>query len=104
MNIFEDWAFECISKDSVIIASPCLISAIILSSDGTSASSCDIYDSRGTKVNKILTLRAPANQSAIVLSAFPIRCNNGIYIDVGSNVECVTVFYKAVYSEKEIKD
>lgn len=52
-----------------------------------------LYNGRSTGGDKVATFKGPANRSWEIPFPHPVLLHNGIYIDVGSNVDEVTVFW-----------
>ena len=71
-----------------------LVSAVIVAS-AAGAATADIYNGGDTSGKKICTLSAAASEMGNLNIRADILCENGIYINVGSNVTGVLILTRS---------
>ena len=86
-------AYRRLTTDQLVTSSPCLITGYSLnvSTDGGSVA---IYDGHDTSSGwPVDTIEGLANVNNHAQFDFPVMLNNGLYVDVGSNVTSFTIYY-----------
>lgn len=103
MEIPRKIGYKVLSESACIIASPCLLWAVVISSANTKIPlSVIIYDSRGSADNKIFEFITWYWQMTSFTPAVPIPAINGLYIEVPPDT-VVCVYYEPMYTEKKVK-
>lgn len=83
-----------ITVDSVITERDALLVAVYLTATAAGTATATVYNGVDTNGRKIHTLSTPASRSEKIEPVSPIRCDEGIFIDVGNNVEGVCVVWQ----------
>jgi hypothetical protein len=88
-------AWQCVTADGVLNKGP---TELIYAYLEPSAAGADVtfYDGFDANGKKIATIVASAKTSRPFAPRAPIFCNEGLYIDIGTNVASVLVLYKAL--------
>lgn len=83
-----------VTADKVVTAQPALLHALVLLASAAGGA-VTIYEGQDTSSGrKILTVKGQANVSRPVRFQPPLRCERGIYVDVGSDVGEVLVLWE----------
>jgi hypothetical protein len=87
--------WEWVTADKIVQKGPCFFCGADLS-PSAAAATVTIYDGQDTggKVIDILVTAVKSNWQ--LQPPGKLRCNQGIYVDVGSNVSGVLVFYQLI--------
>jgi hypothetical protein len=87
---------ERVTSDGVVHYGPALVFSLTIHSDGTAEADADVYDgvSAGGKVK--FDLYCVDEAMAQLVFPTPVAFVTGIYIDIGTNCEAVTVHYLPV--------
>lgn len=88
------WSYDCKGVDGQFLDGPGWIRKLTLVANGTNATSAAFYDGHTTSGKHLITMRAPKNSTRSVDFETPFKVNQGLYVDVGTNIECVTAQYK----------
>ena len=85
--------WENVTGDSVISTGPCLLHGLVLLASG-GGGDVTLYDGVDALAGrKIGTFEGANNESRPVNFSPPLKCEQGLYVDVGSNVtECLISF------------
>lgn len=95
--------YKVLDTDSCIIASPCFLWAVVISSmDIKMPLPVTIYDSRGSEDNKVFEFLTWYWQMVSFTPAVPIPMINGIYVTIPPDT-IVCVYFEPTYKETEIK-
>jgi hypothetical protein len=82
-----------LTADAEVYPGPVLLAGVVLLAS-VAGGDVTIYDGADpTSGDKLFTLKADANISLPVVFPWPVRCEKGLYVDIGSNITEVTVFY-----------
>jgi len=85
------WTY--IEKDSVVSDQPSLLFGVIVNGSSNGAY-VDLYAGQdadsGSKIARVQVL---ANVSWEIFMARPVVCGRGIYVDLGTNIDSVTVIW-----------
>lgn len=86
-------AYRRLTSDQLVTPGPCLFVGYSLNVS-TDGGSVNIYDGNDTLSGQLVdTVEGLANVNNHAEFHTPIIFNNGIYVDIGSNVTSITVFY-----------
>jgi hypothetical protein len=86
-------SFLNLSADAVVSDQPLLLNSVLLLTS-TTGGDVTLYEGQdATSGRKIATLEATANNTLFVVFAHAPFLARGLYVDVGSNVTEVTVFF-----------
>jgi len=88
------------SRDTRVTEEPAYLVCVIVTPDGTAGGAdCTLYDGANALGKKVIRLNTTNNPSLHINFPPPgIRCDHGIFLDVGSNVVEVLVAFRPVQS------
>lgn len=91
------WAgWENVSADTVISTGPCLLTGVTLLVS-TTGGEVTLYDGADALAGrKIARFEGIADQSTPIQFSPPLLCQQGLYVDVGSNVTEVLIAFVAL--------
>lgn len=89
----KEWSWEFVTADKVVAEGPCEINRLHLVPSGASTGTA-VYDGASTEGTKIIGLVAATRTTHHTPFVPPIYCGQGIYIDIGTNVEGVLIQYR----------
>lgn len=87
-------AWAQVTADRVICPKRCKLHFAFLTSDGVGAADATLRDGSGTAAPVIAIIRTDTARSQSFAPPSPIECEGGIFADVGSNVESLTVVFE----------
>ena len=87
-------AWEHCSVDTVMHRGKAAIFSIVLSSDGVAEADAVVYDGASAEAKKYVKIYCADEETYQLRFAPPLVFNNGIYVDVGTNVDQVIVQYQ----------
>lgn len=82
-----------IDVDAIVNKGPCFVFNALISSDGGGEADALVYDGFGTDGKKRLDLYCVDEAMAQTPLFPPMYFRQGIYVDIGSNVEAVTIMF-----------
>lgn len=82
-----------VSADTAVARGPVDYWGAILTGDGGGVADVTLYDGANASGRQVLTLWASTVESRIALLPIPITLEDGLFVDVGSNVTGVFVLY-----------
>jgi hypothetical protein len=85
------YAYEYLTRSSVVHRTKCRVKLIIVTPDGTNASYADIYNGESTNDPQVARLRVPTTQSIPFDFGDDFILERGLYVDFGTNLSRVTV-------------
>jgi hypothetical protein len=88
---FPGW--QRITADTLLCRGPALLYGAVLTSDGVGTADVILYDGPNTSGRRLFQLLAPTTQSVPVILPAPVPLEDGLYIDVGSNVGDLFILY-----------
>jgi hypothetical protein len=89
----KDYSWEFVRADKVLEKGPCELVYACMVPSGTSAT-CDIYTGTDTTGKFLIGFVAAVMLTWEFRPMVPIYCNNGIYVDIGSDVTGVLVQWR----------
>lgn len=84
---------ERVTADRVVHYGPALIFAVAIASDGGGDADADLYDGQSADGKKLFDLYAVDEAFAQLTFPAPVPMQQGIYVDIGTNCESVTILY-----------
>ena len=92
-----DWkeiAWETVHADGLLCPTPAFVFGLLITSDGSGEADALVYDgTSGLATGKHISLFC-GDEEMIPLNWFPpLFFHQGIYVDIGTNVDCVLVQY-----------
>lgn len=90
-DVLPGW--QRITEDTVVCRGPVLFYGAILTSDGLGATAVIFYDGVNTAGRRLFRLLATATETLALLFPVPIPLEDGLYIDVGSNLGDLFLLY-----------
>jgi len=88
-----EYSWEYVIADKILREGPCeLLYVAVVPSAATTDSA--IYNGRSTSGRKILDLKVAVVASGEFRPPLPIFCDQGLYLDVGSNVSGIFVLWR----------
>ena len=89
--------FERVTADNLIFPGPCLLGGLVLLV-GATGGDVSLYHGNDALSGQLIgRFEGEADISLPVIFPWPLRCERGLYVDVGSNVTEVLIFYKPIY-------
>ena len=86
--------FERVTADNLLFPGPCLLGGLVLLVSVTGGD-VSLYNGNDAQSGALIgTFKGEANISEPIIFPWPLRCERGLYVDVGSNVTELLVFYK----------
>jgi len=89
----KDLHTDSTNVDTVLTRRDALIYAVVLTATSGGVADVTIRAGIDSSGKTMLKLKAAADSTKCVMLYAPLRCRNGIFIDVGSNVDLVTVVW-----------
>jgi len=86
-------AWQRIAADTFVTRGPIRLYGVLLTSDGVGTADVTLYEGANTSGRRLFQLLAPIAQSVPLMLSVPIELEDGLYLDVGSNVGDVFVLY-----------
>ncbi len=93
---WKSWRWERITGTAIITTTPCFLSHVSLTNNGTAQSTAIVYDGHGSAGDKVLDLGAVQYAADVRTFNPPLFLRKGLYISIGSNVASLTVHYFSV--------
>lgn len=87
---------ERVTEDRAVHHGPALIFSLTIHSNGDGEADADVYDGESAGGRKQFDLYCADEVMAQLLFPTPVPFMQGIYIDIGTNCEAVTVHYLPV--------
>ena len=87
-----------ITADQQVVSGPLRLLAVTLVATSAGAADCTLYHGRGTDGVKLAVLRTGASTSRNLPLPRGVDLDQGLYVDVGSNVEGVVVVWEPLAS------
>lgn len=84
---------ERVTVDSLVHRGPALIFSLTIHSNGDGEADADVYDNTSIEGNKKFDLYCADEEMDQLCFPVPVVFVRGIYIDIGTNCEAVTVHY-----------
>lgn len=94
-----DWVR--ITNDQKVSLTPCAVGSVVITSDGTGATSVTLYDGESTDDPKLLSVKAANGTTRVVNLNPPLITKRGLYVDLGNNADTCLIQYER-YQEKTI--
>ena len=88
--------FERVAVDSLVCGGPALIYSLTIHSDGVAEADAIVYDGPGAGAKLLLNLYCVDEAMAQLVFPQPVYVDQGIYIDIGTNCQAVTIQYMPV--------
>lgn len=86
--------WENFSKDTVVSERACKLVQAVITSNGVGEADATLYDGLNTSGRKILMICATDENMHSVRFNPPLPCSEGLYLDVGTNVDGVLVVWE----------
>lgn len=87
---------ERVTVDTVVHRGPALVFSLTIHSDGTAEADADVYDGFSAGGKRKQDLYCVDEAMAQLSWNPPVPYTNGIFVDIGTNCESVTVHYLPV--------
>lgn len=84
---------ERVAVDRLVHSGPALIFSLTIHSDGGGEADADVYDGTSVERGLIADLYCVDESMAQLVFSPPVVVVKGIYVDIGTNCESVTVHY-----------
>lgn len=86
-------AYDPVTADTILTNKPCLLFGLIVLAS-VAGGDVTIYDGQDAVAGrKVGRFEGPADESVPILFPHPIPLNNGLYVDVGSNITEVGIYW-----------
>jgi hypothetical protein len=82
-----------LTASDLVCAEPAYICCLIITANASGVATANIYDGFSTAGKLLLPMASLQYFMNNVNFIVPIYCSNGIYVEVGSNVQGITVHY-----------
>jgi len=92
-NSGEGWTFDYVTADKIVARGKCEISRITVVPSAATTNSA-VYDGLDTNGKKIIDLPCAVTTVKSLPLTPPVRCEQGIYVDVGTSVTGILVQYR----------
>jgi hypothetical protein len=89
-------AWQRIAADTFVTRGPINLWGLILTDDAVGAADVTLYEGANTDGRRLFTLRTIQNQSNPCFFPVPILLEDGLYVDVGTNVLEAFILYQHV--------
>ena len=100
----KDWASVFLTESSTPIKSFCYLAQVIVTPKSDKRCNVHVYDSTGFADNEVVHIGTATGVTKSVLFFRPFRIDNGVYVLFDGDTVGVTLIYKSVFSESELKD
>jgi len=84
---------ERVTGDRQVHFGPALVFSLTIHSDGTAEADADVYDNTSIAAGRKFDLYCVDEAMAQLVFPVPVVFVKGIYVDIGTNCESVTVHY-----------
>lgn len=84
---------ERVTGDRQVHYGPALIFSLTIHSDGGGEADADVYDGTSAEKGRIFDLYCVDEAMSQLVFPIPVVAVKGIYVDIGTNCESVTVHY-----------
>jgi len=89
-----EWSYDCKVASGQFLDGPGWIRKLTLTADGSNPASASFYDGHNANGTHKTTLRTVANRSQDTDYEVPFKVEQGLYVALSANIECVSVQYK----------
>lgn len=88
--------WEQYTKDMVVSQRQCILHQAVIVSNGQGEATSTLYDGVNTAGRKLLTIKSVDKNMHSVRFADGIWCSEGLYLDIGDNVDGVLLGWMSV--------
>ena len=89
-------AYDRRAASGIIHKNSCHLVGVIVTSKDNASGYIDVYDGENTSQEKVMRVRAIQNTSRTVMFPKPVIMRRGLYVDLNSDSEEYTVFWKPI--------
>jgi hypothetical protein len=95
------WSVARVLADDRVVQGPLVYHGAYLRADGVGAATADVYDGSSTGGQLRDGLRAATSEHDQHLYDAGIAFNNGLFVDLGSNVDVLLVYWSPIEPDGE---
>lgn len=93
MECWKEYEWANMTADGIVCRGPCFLTHIIITSDSGGVADAAVYDGIDTSGKLYTGMRCKDDDTEECTPSPPAYFRQGIYVDIGSNVENVMVQY-----------
>ncbi|MGH6999378.1 MAG: hypothetical protein ACREEO_14380 [Phenylobacterium sp.] len=96
----EGFSWKRVTQDERVAIGPLVFAGLLLTADAVGTADVTVYDGYDAGGRQFCTFRTPVSRTEPQGPPAPVHLSQGLFVDVGSNVEECVVIYHVLSAER----